>query len=178
MVRGTRGRGRVSQGRGRADSRTGAGASGGSSEVIVIGTKCGLCKSVVGDDVIGCDTCSCWYHPSSLCCGLPDSVIKTIQEYGGRRINFCCTDCRLSAGSVDTSQRVGDGEVDGMVSKQAVKRPFKTVKNLCASVGELSSNMKKLTESVKKNSIISSGEDVYLFIYLFIILFIYLFTID
>ena len=31
--------------------------------------KCGMCCLMVGDDGIGCDRCSTWFHPSEMCLG-------------------------------------------------------------------------------------------------------------
>ena len=57
---------------------------------------------------------------------LPDSVIDTIMEYGGRGINFCCTCCRLKGASGSNGSQSGsvvDGGrgLDGSLSEQAVK---------------------------------------------------------
>ena len=66
--------------------------------------KCGMCQMDVGDDCIGCDKCTVWYHPTSTCVGLPDNVIKTIRDYGGRGVSFCSTACRLD----DSGDSSGD----------------------------------------------------------------------
>ena len=61
-----------------------------------------------------------------------------------------------SIGTSDLSQNSNNGGADGLVSKQAVVQLFETVKNLCATVGELSANVNKLMESVRFNTV--SGE--------------------
>ena len=42
--------------------------------------NCGMCKLVVGDDGIGCDRCSVWFHPSEMCMGLSQTSIHIIAE--------------------------------------------------------------------------------------------------
>ena len=54
-----------------------------------MGAKCGMCETALGDSSIGSDNCNSRYHPIPVCLGLPDSIIDTIKEYGGRGINFC-----------------------------------------------------------------------------------------
>ena len=44
---------------------------------------------------IGCDGCNSRHHPTHVCLGILDSIINTINEYGFRGINFCCTSCKL-----------------------------------------------------------------------------------
>ena len=56
--------------------------------------NCGTCSAGIGDDPIGCDRCEKWFHPSSLCMGIPESVIANIREYGGSGISYICTGCR------------------------------------------------------------------------------------
>ena len=58
------------------------------------GVKCGICVVSLGDSSIGCDSCNSRYHPTPICLGLPNSIIDTINEYGDRNINFCCTSFR------------------------------------------------------------------------------------
>ena len=44
---------------------------------------------------------------------LPDIVIDTIMEYGGRGINFCCTCCRLKGASGSNGSQSGS-VIDGL----------------------------------------------------------------
>ena len=107
----------------------------------------------VGDDCIGCDKCTVWYHPTSTCVGLPDNVIKTIRDYGGRGVSFCCTACRLD----DSGDSSGDntaaslpGGSQDLADREAVKQLFETVKGLCFSVGELTKNVQQLLQSTSQ----------------------------
>lgn len=52
---------------------------------------CGTCNGATGSDGIGCDRCSNWFHPSTLCLGLHDQLIISIQEYAGSGIVFVST---------------------------------------------------------------------------------------
>ena len=63
------------------------------------GAKYRICMASLGDVLIGCDGFNSRYHSTRVCLGLPDSVIDTIKEYGGRGVNFCCTSCRLEGES-------------------------------------------------------------------------------
>ena len=58
--------------------------------------NCGLCKQEVGDDAIGCDACSDWFHPMPQCTGLTQTIINAIQEDGGNALTFKCSLCRCS----------------------------------------------------------------------------------
>ena len=76
---------------------------------------CGTCNGDTGADAIGCDRCTNWFHPSTMCSGLPDQLIATIQQYyGGTGIVFVCTECRTSNnnGSDDSG---GDVSQSGLV---------------------------------------------------------------
>ena len=97
------------------------------------GSLCGSCEVTVGDDGIGCDKCSTWFHPSSLCLGLSDRVIDAIREAGGDGIEFVCTQCRArSTGS-------GSSSSDSAISQLSVM-----VKSLCAVVAKLTERVDQL----------------------------------
>ena len=66
----------------------------------------------LGDVSIDCGGCNSRYHPTRVCMGLPDVLIDTINEYGGRGINFCCISCRLEGGSGSNGPQSGS-VVDG-----------------------------------------------------------------
>ena len=38
----------------------------------------------LGESSIGCDSCSSRYHPTSVCLGLPNSIINAEKETSGR----------------------------------------------------------------------------------------------
>ena len=99
------------------------------------GTECGMRVASLGDNSIGSHSCNSRYHLTSVCMGLPDSIIKTIKECGEMDINLCCIFCRLDGGSGSNAPQSGsivDGStgLDGGVSEQAVKQLLKTVKSL------------------------------------------------
>ena len=92
------------------------------------------------DGAIGCDRCDAWYHPSSMCLGLPDHVVQAIAEYGGAGIVFICTNCKISQPSTSTSD-------NDSINAAAFKQLHQTVKALCKSFTELSEQVKSMTNS-------------------------------
>ena len=93
-----------------------------SSVGAVSGTKSGMCMASLGDISISCDSCNSRYHLTPVSFGLPDSIINTIEEYGGKGINFIYTSCRLERGSDSIGPQSGsiiDGSrgLDGGVSQ-------------------------------------------------------------
>ena len=95
---------------------------------------CGTCSLECGDDAVGCDRCSSWYHPSSMCLGLPKTVVGAIQECGGDGIAFICTSCRCSVSSKNADNANGS----------ALQQLFQTVKMLCEAVQTLTKQMTSL----------------------------------
>lgn len=93
---------------------------------------CGTCSVITGADAVGCDRCSNWFHPTSMCLGLPDQLIQSIQTYGGDGVAFICTECRTGNNSDD-------------VPNSAFKQLFQTVKKLCETVQSLSTQVASLT---------------------------------
>ena len=57
-------------------------------------SSCGLCNQPTGEDAIGCDQCSNWFHPKTSCTGLSTNAILIIQTEGGEHINYVCSACR------------------------------------------------------------------------------------
>lgn len=103
---------------------------------------CGTCHLLVGDDATGCDRCSSWFHSSSMCLGLPDSLVSSIREHGDA-IAFICTDCR-----------VGDRPVGGGgVGEAAFRQLFQTVKKLCETVQILSDQMRNIVDGSVRQGI-------------------------
>ena len=145
------GRGNIKRGRGGVGSQTRVNTrSGGNTNTANTNTAfvsgmsnnsvpCGLCKISVSDNAIGCDSCNKWYHPSSMCVGLPDDLVKSISDYGGDGISFICSECRLS----------GSGD---KINNSSIKQLFETVKNLCQTVSILSADVKKLFDASVSNS--------------------------
>ena len=54
---------------------------------------CGTCTAPVGDEAIGCDKCVGWFHPQSMCMGLPAPLINDIIALDGKGILFVCLQC-------------------------------------------------------------------------------------
>ena len=96
--------------------------------------KCGTCKLAVDDDGIGCDRCEDWFHPSTMCMGLPDSVIDNIANFGGHGVLFVCTLCRLNKSSTQSSRLSSGNDNDQTI---AVKQLFEMVSSLCGAVRNL-----------------------------------------
>ncbi|KAK4325801.1 hypothetical protein Pmani_003634 [Petrolisthes manimaculis] len=92
-------------------------------------------------DAVACDRCSKWFHPTSMCMGIPDQLISGIQDYGGGGVLFVCTECRSSGGS-------GEG-----VSASAFNQLFLTVKKLCETVQSFSGQVATMT------GVVGSGPD-------------------
>lgn len=101
---------------------------------------CGTCNCITGADAIGCDKCTNWFHPTSMCLGLPFQMINSIQEYGVTGIVFVCTKCRTS---------INNGSD---MSQSAIKLLFQTVKKLCETVQPLTSQMAALTTNSGNSS--------------------------
>ena len=99
----------------------------GSSASAASSDLCGTCNTPTRMDAIGCDRCETWFHPSSMCLGLPDEVVNNIVEYDGQGIAFICTECRSNS-----------GKSGGSVPNSAFKQLFQTVKKLCETVQTLS----------------------------------------
>lgn len=110
---------------------------------------CGSCSNSVGVEAIGCDQCGGWFHPTSLCMGLPERVIDNIVELNGDGILFICLTCRL--GSHSPSGAGGNrrnGDQDGAVFKQL----HEMVMALCRTVKTLSEKVEKLVTAQNAKS--------------------------
>ena len=51
---------------------------------------CATCNQAVGNEAIGCDRCSNWFCPTSMCVGLPEVLVEGIVDYGGSAV--ACSD--------------------------------------------------------------------------------------
>ena len=68
-------------GRGRGRGRGSAGRVGTSvPRSVEDDVNCGTWASGVSSDCTGCDRCSSWFHPTSLCLSVSDSVIAAIKS--------------------------------------------------------------------------------------------------
>ena len=111
---------------------------------------CGFCSIVVGNDSIGCDKCSKWYHPTTQCTGLKSNTISCIQVEGGDTIKFVCSECRCQPRSR------GQGRADSSIStspvpqfsQETVGQLYEMIKSLAQSVTLLT---KKFDESVNSS---------------------------
>ena len=77
-------------------SKSPAAVNVGSSGVVMDGAglvMCGTCTAPVGDEAIGCDRCDGWFHPQSMCMGLPAPLINDIVALDGKGILFVCLQC-------------------------------------------------------------------------------------
>lgn len=57
---------------------------------------CNSCDTMVGNEAIGCDRCSGWFHPTVMCLGIPENSIKEIVRLGGDGILFVCLHCKVN----------------------------------------------------------------------------------
>lgn len=117
---------------------------------------CGTCKLVVGNEAIGCDQCDGWYHPGSMCMGLPDSLISDIVRLQGGGIKFVCLTCRLSPGgtnspstnSLSTPRSRTPGQTSSLAQNSTFKQMSEMVMALCSTVARLSNQIAELQQSV------------------------------
>ena len=109
--------------------------------------KCGMCKLVVGDEGIGCDRCTSWFHPSEMCMGLSKNSIHVIVESeDSDALLYLCTACRLNPGtgtwtkSKERRPKTEDGQI------QVIMQLFQTVKGLCSEVANLSEKINAVVD--------------------------------
>ena len=106
-----------------------------------VGYQCGLCDQQTGEDAIGCDKCSSWFHPKTDCTGLSSDAINIILTEGGEAIKFICGLCRCKPSS---SKRTGPSNSDTSV---ALTQIFEIVKALAVNVAKMSEVMNRVCES-------------------------------
>ena len=107
---------------------------------------CGICNLTVGNDSIGCDQCTHWYHPTPQCTGLKTNAIACIQEEGGDVIRFVCSECRCNTRSeprAGTRRNVASS--DSNVS--AIGQLFEMVKSIAQSVAGLTTKLESIVSS-------------------------------
>ena len=122
-----------------AISKSGDGnGAGGTTDI----HHCGMCGLNVGNDTIGCDKCSTWFHPTEMCSGLPNDVIKAIFSVNGDAIRFVCTNCRVKPpSSSGVSTRQGRETAGANFPDQLIQQLFLSVKGICTAVMELTERM-------------------------------------
>ena len=116
---------------------------------------CGMCRMLVGNNGIGCDRCSAWFHPTEICSGLPQEAISLISVHQvDNSVLFVCTGCRINPGTGSWSQasrRRGSDKAEGE-QEMMIKQLYLTVKGLCASVACLTSNLDTLMAAKGDNA--------------------------
>ena len=71
---------------------------------------------------MGCDRCNNWFHASSMCVGLPSSLIDEIRKYGGAGVAFICIDCQTCVPATGGDGQSGpDGGVDRVALASCLK---------------------------------------------------------
>ena len=100
---------------------------------------CNFCSSVVGNDAIGCDQCSAWFHPKTECTGLSKRAIECIQAEGGAGIRFICSACRCITSSASQSASLPDHE--------SLSQLHLIVKSLAESVAQLTAKVNVIIDS-------------------------------
>ena len=102
--------------------------------------KCGMCCLMVGDDGIGCDRCSTWFHPSEMCLGLSQNSIHLIVESeDSDALLYLCTACRLKPGTGAWTKSKGrHSKKEDESQNQLIHQLFQTVRGLCSEVANLS----------------------------------------
>ena len=111
--------------------------------------NCTMCGHDVGNESIGCDRCGKWVHPTEMCSGLPNEVIRTIFTLGGDAILFVCTNCRVNkspssskqSSSSRVSTRQSSATAGGNSPDQLIQQLFLSVKGICSAVMELTARM-------------------------------------
>ena len=116
-----------------------AGAGEGSPESqMEASQQCGLCNLQTGDDAIGCDRCSIWFHPKTDCTGLSSNAISIIQNEGGDAIKFVCSVCRCKA---PKNKNPGQASSE---TNAALSQIFEIVKALAINVAQMSETINRL----------------------------------
>lgn len=120
-------------GAGPANSSVVSGRSTGGGGACAL-TQCGSCSASVGEDGIGCDRCDGWFHPVTMCMGLPDKVIETIVKEEGKGILFVCLKCRINHPTAKGPKRASDVGSD---LTETIKQLHEMVISLCTVVRSL-----------------------------------------
>ena len=113
---------------------------------------CGVCNLIVGNDGIGCDQCSHWYHPSTQCTGLKLNTITCIQEEGGDSIRYVCSECRCQPRVQNPASTANLPTPGSELTQNAMGQLFEMVKSIAQSVALLSTKFESIISSNIVNS--------------------------
>lgn len=109
--------------------------------------NCGMCDQDLGsDECIGCDACQSWFHANAMCAGLPDSLIKSLLDYGGSGVRFVCSKCRVASQPQDKASAAT--EASSETSDELVKQLFWSVKGICVALRELTTRLDATLEQI------------------------------
>ena len=114
---------------------------------------CGVCNIVVGNDGIGCDQCSHWYHPTTQCTGLKSNTIACIQEEGGDTIRYVCSECRCQPRLHNQAGSANISAPGPELSQDAMGQLFEMVKSIAQSVALLTTKFESIVSSGVSNSL-------------------------
>ena len=124
--------------RGRGAARAGEGGPSRPDSGMQVTDTCGLCSQEVGENAIGCDLCSDWFHPH--CSGLSDNAARVILTEGGDALAFKCSACLNN--NANSITRSNDNSDMGL----AIKQLFEIVKSLSVNMANLVQNVQTMTE--------------------------------
>ena len=111
--------------------------------------SCGLCNVSVGNDCIGCDRCSLWFHPP--CTGLKADTIKCILRDGGDGIRYVCSACRYQSKANGNTSNNNSSITD-------VSQLFETVKSLANDVARLTQQVSLLITNNQRQTVGENSE--------------------
>ena len=103
---------------------------------------CSLCSTAVGNDAVGCDKCSAWFHPKTQCTGLSSRAIECILSEGGDGVRFVCSACRCA------SSTTAAGSSSSAPDSEALSQLHQIVKSLAESIALLTTKVNTLCNSV------------------------------
>lgn len=115
--------------------------------------NCGMCDQDLGSaDCIGCDECESWLHANVMCTGLPDTLIKSLLDYGGNGVKFVCSKCRVVSCEVPASSSPSVGPQRQQESnEELIKQLFWSVKGICVAVRDLTSRLDATLDQLSSN---------------------------
>ena len=107
-------------------------------------SKCGICNFNVGDDAVGCDVCSNWFHPTPLCTGLKPEAIDIIMADPDSGVFYKCNICRCSGLSSQSPGAVRSSQT-GLSDPITASQLFEMIKSLTMTVTNLANQVSVLT---------------------------------
>ena len=133
---------------GSPNSVDGVVASTGLTVVSPNDSNCGVCGVEVGVDGIGCDCCTKWFHPTSVCTGLTSGVIQIItgQNPG---LFYKCTICRCLGTSPlqGNSSSLAQASHGTALDQQTGAQLFEMVRALTICVTKLTDKVADISAS-------------------------------